>query len=46
MTLYLAQVADISPMDFWRELRTPCLVEVEIATMRVGPIVVPGERDP
>ena len=38
MTLYLAQVADIPPMGFWRELRTPCLVEVEIPTMRVGPI--------
>ncbi len=45
MTLYLAQVADIPPMDFWRELRTPCLVGVEIPTMRVGPIVVPGERE-
>lgn len=46
MTLYLAKLADIPPMDFWRELRTPCLVEVEIPTMRVGPIVVSAEREP
>lgn len=46
MTLYLAQVADIQPMDFWRELRTPCLVEVELPSMRVGPIVVSDEREP
>ncbi|MCY3783220.1 MAG: histidine phosphatase family protein [Chloroflexi bacterium] len=45
MTLYLAQVADIPPMDFWRELRTPCLVEVELPSMCVGPIVVPGEPE-
>lgn len=46
MTLYLAKVADIQPMRFWRELRTPCLVEVELLNMRVGPIVVTGEREP
>ena len=39
MTLYLAQVADIPPISFWRELKTPSYVEVEIPRMRVGPIV-------
>lgn len=42
MTLYLAPMADIRPMRFWRELQTPCLVEVELSDMRVGPIVVAG----
>ena len=46
IALYLAQVADIQPTSFWRELRTPCLVEVGLSDMRVGPIVVPGEREP
>lgn len=42
MTLYLAQLADIQPMRLWRELRTPCLVEVELPALRVGPIVAPA----
>ena len=46
MTLYLAQVADFRPMSFWRELQTPCLVEVRLPDMSVGPIMVPGEREP
>ena len=46
MTLYLARVAGIPPMDFWRELRTPCLVEVELPGMRVGQIVAADEREP
>ena len=46
MTLYLAQVADFPPMSFWRELRTPCLVEVEVPAMRVGPIIAAPEREP
>lgn len=46
MTLYLARVADVEPMSFWRELQTPCLVEVELPHMRVGPIVVAGEGAP
>lgn len=45
MTLYLARMADIQPMSFWRELQTPCLVEVELPDRRVGPIVVAGERE-
>ena len=46
MTLYLARVADIQPMSLWQELRTPCLVEVELPHIRVGPIVVAGEGAP
>ena len=46
MTLYLAQVADLQPMSVWRELRTPCLVEVEMPNMHIGPIVAAGEREP
>ncbi len=46
MSLYLAQVTDIKAMSFWRELRTPCLVEVELPGMRIGPIVVAGEGAP
>ncbi len=43
MALYLAQVADIQPTSFWRELKTPSYVGVEIPRMRVGPIVGSGE---
>ena len=43
MSLYLARVADAEPMSFWRELQTPCFVEVEIPQMRVGPIVACGQ---
>ena len=46
MSLYLAQVADIQPMSFWRELRTPCLVEVDLPSMNVGPIVATGDGAP
>ncbi len=46
MSLYLAQVADVQPMSFWRELRTPCLVEVDLPSMRIGPIVGTGEGAP
>ena len=45
MALHVARVADIQPMSFWRELKTPCFVEVELPKMRVGPIVVSGERE-
>ncbi len=45
MALYAARVADIQPVSFWRELKTPCFVEVELPKMRVGPIVVSGERE-
>ena len=43
MALYLARIADVEPMSLWRELRTPCFVEVEIPRMRVGPIVACGQ---
>ena len=46
MTLYLAQVAKVEPMSFWRELQTPCLVEVKLPSMRVGPIVAATGREP
>ena len=39
MTLYLARIANVEPMSLWRELKTPCFVEVEIPRMCVGPIV-------
>ena len=42
MALYLARVADVEAMSFWRELQTPCFVEVELPRMRVGPIVTSG----
>ena len=45
MALYAARVADVQPMSFWRALKTPCVVEVELPKMRVGPIVVSGERE-
>ncbi|MCY4114394.1 MAG: histidine phosphatase family protein [Chloroflexi bacterium] len=45
MTLYLAQVAGLQPMTFWRDLQSPCLVEVGLSSMRVGPIVVSDERE-
>lgn len=43
MALYLARIANVEPMRFWRELETPCFVEVETPRMRVGPIVAWGE---
>ncbi len=43
MALYLARIANVEPMSFWRELKTPCFVGVEIPRMRVGPIVGSGE---
>ncbi len=43
MTLYVARVADVEPMSFWRELKTPCFVEVELPNMRVGPVVASDE---
>jgi len=42
MALYLARIANVEPMSFWRELETPCFVDVEIPQMRVGPIVTCG----
>lgn len=43
MALFLARVANVEPMSFWRKLETPCFVEVEIPRMRVGPIVACGQ---
>lgn len=43
MALYLARIANVEPMSVWRELETPCFVEVEILRMRVGPIVACGQ---
>lgn len=44
MTLYVARVADVQPMRFWRALKLPSFVEVGLSSMRVGPIVGVAEQ--
>ena len=39
MALYVASITGIDRMQFWRQQRMPCFVEVDVAKIRVGPIV-------